>query len=252
MNRPAAIPPEYEILGELGRGTSGIVYKARYKPVNRIIIFAIKILSPESRTDREASLRFLREAQVLVRLTSERRPIRGIPSLYIVSRYQGVPYHGREYVEGTTLEQRVMNGTIRLGEGLAVVIGVARTIHEIHGRGFVHRNLHPSNILIANDGTPRLIGFGRVGLRPGVVERFDGIAVCPPDVDVEQLGRMLTWLCAGVIDRGKEAIHPPGLEVICQRCSAAHSAGNYFSAAMLADELVNLLNDRHTSHRPLS
>ena len=240
MDQPAYSPPGYEFLGELGHGPSGIVYKARHTGLKRVV--AIKTLALSSPIDRDAEARFMFEARVLAMLTSE--SFRGIPRLCDVHRHQGHRYQVREYVEGTTLNQRVIVRTVSFPEGVGVLARIARTIHEVHEYGLVHRNLHPSNILISGDGTPYLIGFGRVGVIPGFLghyKPYGGIDVSPADVDVELLAQMFTWLLEAATDL------PFDLESIRQRWSAVARTGRHVTATILADALDDLLKDGHAS-----
>jgi serine/threonine protein kinase len=130
------------------------------------------------------------------------------------------------------LERRVASGKIGFKEVLAALALVARTVNMVHQFGLVHRNLCPSNVLIAEDGTPALIGFGCVGVNAGVAESDEGIVACTTDVDLEQFGRMLIWLRAEI----KQPL-PRGMNAICQRYSTARLPGSPLSAAVLADEL---------------
>ncbi|MGO9107962.1 MAG: protein kinase domain-containing protein [Thermoguttaceae bacterium] len=232
MDNLAYIPAEYEILGEAGRGTSGIVYKALDKQLSRIIALKIPLAA--------RSAAFLFECRVLAGLTLG-SPI-GIPKLHAVNEYRGRPYYLREFVEGSTLEHRVTSGTICFKQALVVLANVARTINVVHQWCLVHRNLYPSNVLISDDGTPALIGFGHVGVSPGRQRPREPVVVCTADVDLEQLGRMLIWLCAEV-----KQTAPLGLTAICQRYSAARLPGNSVNAAMLADELDRISREANTA-----
>ena len=232
LDQAASIPPEYEPLGEAGRGTSGIVYKARHKRLNRIIALKIPLAA--------RSAAFLFECRVLAGLTQGSSI--GIPKLHEVSEYRGRPYYIREFVEGSTLEHHVTSGTIGFKQALAVLANVARTIKTVHEWGLVHRNLCPANVLISDDGTPALIGFGRVGISPGSERPREPVVVCTTDVDLEQLGRMLNWL------RGEiKQTAPLGLTEICQRDLAARLPGSSVSAAMLADELDSISREANTA-----
>jgi serine/threonine protein kinase len=107
----------------------------------------------------------------------------------------GRPYSVRELVDGSTLEQRALEGTLDLRAALSVVAEVARVVQWVHGQGFAHRNLSAANVLLARNGTPWLIGFGRVGLLAGSRMLPAGAPVTPAEVDVRGLRELLRWLC---------------------------------------------------------
>ncbi|HEX5102601.1 MAG TPA: hypothetical protein VFV87_02240, partial [Pirellulaceae bacterium] len=122
--------------------------------------------------------------------------------------HSGRPFYIREFVEGTTLLDLGAKGMINLTSAIGDLIDVANVVERVHGLGLVHRNLSPENVLIARDGMPWLIGFGRVrrlqDLRLSNAEPPFGAII---DVDVRGLQRLLKWIC--------QAIHdpiPPGLE----------------------------------------
>ena len=222
----------YEIVGELGRGTTGTVYEARPKALNRRVALKVPALSPDAERQAKAQ-RFLRECQVLARLTSG--PGCRIPRLLVVAECpEGRPYSVRELVEGSTLELRVAEGSIDLRAGLAVVIEVVRVVEWVHGQGFAHRNLSPENVLVGRDGSVWLIGFSRVGLLAGSHVTSAG-AGTPAEVDARNLQDLVRWLFVAL----RQPL-PAGLE------SAA--AGSFVSAgavgAAVASHLRSLPADQ--------
>ena len=107
MDRLAVGSPEFEILAELGRGTTGVVYKARQNTVNQVVALKLPRVESPSETPIRRD-RFLREAQVLAHLTGD--PDSDIPTLYAFGMHDEQPYFVREFVEGRTLEQLVTAG----------------------------------------------------------------------------------------------------------------------------------------------
>jgi serine/threonine-protein kinase len=191
MDPLAPVSPEYEILAELGRGTTGVVYKVRDGRLNQIVALKMPLVeSPSDRSVRHA--RFLREARVLASLNTDHDP--DFPTIYGIGVYEGQPYLVRELVEGSTLEQLVTTGALGVREGVGVLAAMARAVQRLHGRGIAHRNLHPSNVLVAARGTPRLIGFGRVGLLAESDKLPSGASGTPAETDVRALQEILTWL----------------------------------------------------------
>jgi serine/threonine-protein kinase len=174
--------PGLEVLAELGRGASGIVYKAKELRIGRVV--AIKALL---RADsREAWEQFLREARVLGALTKSPDP--AIPSIYAIAKSQGQPFHIREFVDGDTLEHRVTAGTIDVRSALRSLSVVASAVARVHELGLAHGNLYPSNVLVAADGTTKLIGFGRISARQQL----------PGTCDVDSLRELVRWLCSSL------------------------------------------------------
>lgn len=172
--------PGFEVLADLGRGTSGIAYKAKDLQIGQIV--AIKKLLHANR--REAREQFLREARALAALSRNPDPV--VPSIHMVGESYGQPFHVREFIDGDTLEYRVTAGTIDLRSALQSLEVVASAVARIHELGLAHGNLHPSNVLITTDGTTKLIGFGRVSTRQTL----------PGCDDVASLRKLAGWLCS--------------------------------------------------------
>lgn len=178
--------PDLKIVAEVGRGTTGVVYRAQDLRVRREV--ALKVLLPDPTTDWYVRAhRFLREAQVMASLEDP-----NIPAVYSVGEDHGRPYLTREFVEGVTLEDAVLTGSITVSAGINIVARLAGAVIRLHERGLVHRNLRPQNVLIARDGTPKLIGFSRVGVAdaPAAPGMPDNV----PETDVRALQGILAWL----------------------------------------------------------
>jgi serine/threonine protein kinase len=200
----------YELLLELGRGTTGVVYKAREDILNRVVALKMPLLASPSEAQVRVA-RFHREARVLARLTSTPDP--NFPELHLVGEYQGQPFYVREFVEGNTLEQMARAGSLTLRQGITVLAAVARAIARIHAQGIAHRNLHPANVLIAVDGTPKLIGFGQVGFLAGSDMLPPGESGASAEVEVRWLQELLRWLCVALqqpVPAGLEWVMAPG------------------------------------------
>jgi serine/threonine-protein kinase len=118
--------PGLKILAEVGRGTTGVVYRAQDLQINRVVALKVLLLGPAA--ERQVrSARFLREARVVACLM----PHANIPAAYAVMEKQGQPYYIREFVEGATLKDRVDARTIRESEGIQVLSGLpVETLHS--------------------------------------------------------------------------------------------------------------------------
>lgn len=191
MDQPVSVPINFEILAELGRGTTGIVCKARDTVLHRIV--AIKTLPSDAGTSGSTARGyFQREAQVLASLTSMPDP--NIPSLHLVGEFQNHPFYVREFIEGNTFEDLATTKALTVRSGSAILAAIARAVQRVHDRGFAHRNLHPSNILVGADLTPKLIGFGSAGPLVGSDRLPPGMSGVPVEVDVQALKELVGWL----------------------------------------------------------
>jgi eukaryotic-like serine/threonine-protein kinase len=212
------------MLAELGRGTTGVVYKARCRALNRVVALKMPLLgSPAQATVR--CIRFRREAQALARLTWDPDP--DFPTLHEVGEHGSQPYLVREFVEGSTLEELVAAGALKLRQGIGILAAVAGAVQRVHDRGIAHRNLHAANVLVGRDGAPKLIGFGHVELLEGSDMLPPGGSGVPADLDVQDLQELLGWLA--------EALGEP----LPQRLEAIRQDDSVDSAASFAEALRN-------------
>jgi eukaryotic-like serine/threonine-protein kinase len=136
---PAAVGP-YEVLGVLGRGGMGVVYRARDTRLGRIV--ALKMLRAAGE-DRE---RLLLEGRSVARL---RHP--NIVPVYEVGEYDGRPFLALEYVEGGSLADYLAAHRPTPAEAAKLIELVAAAVHTAHEAGIVHRDLKPGNILLTGD-----------------------------------------------------------------------------------------------------
>jgi serine/threonine-protein kinase len=143
----------YEILGHLGAGGMGEVYRATDTVLKRQI--ALKVLPPEVVNDPERGARFQREAEVLASLNHP-----NIAHLYGLERSGGTLALVMELVEGPTLAHRIAQGAIPIDEALPIAKQIAEALEAAHEQGIIHRDLKPSNIKVREDGTVKVLDFG--------------------------------------------------------------------------------------------
>lgn len=149
----------YEILGELGRGAMGIVYKARDPQIDRVVaVKTVPLRGQEPDAETEYRLRFLNEAQAAGRLHHP-----GIVAVFDVgeeSEHRD-PYIVLEYVPGEALN-RVLKREKKLALATALLFAaeVAEALDYAHSQGVIHRDIKPGNILITPDGHPKIADFG--------------------------------------------------------------------------------------------
>jgi eukaryotic-like serine/threonine-protein kinase len=153
----------YKILGELGRGGMGVVYKARDQKLRREV--ALKILPEKDLGDPQTKLRFIQEAQSAAAL---KHP--NIAVVYEIDEADGVTFIAMELIEGRRLRDLVQDGSLTLERSLRIAAEIAEGLSHAHKRGIVHRDLKPNNILITDEGHPKIIDFGLAKLMEPLTE----------------------------------------------------------------------------------
>jgi serine/threonine protein kinase/tetratricopeptide (TPR) repeat protein len=132
----------YEILGEIGRGGMGVVFKARHLGLNRVV--ALKMLSTARFASVDAHKRFHQEAQAIARLDHP-----NIIHIYDVGATPDGPYFSLEYVETGSLAKRLEGTPQGARDSARLVEQLARAVQAAHQRGILHRDLKPGNVLLA-------------------------------------------------------------------------------------------------------
>ena len=132
----------YEIIGEVGRGGMGVVYKARQVNLNRVV--ALKVILSGAYAGEHERSRFRREVEAAARLDHPH-----IVGVYEVGEQDGRPFCAMEFVGGGTLADRLTGTPWTAPSAAGLLAIVARAAHHAHERGIVHRDLKPANILIA-------------------------------------------------------------------------------------------------------
>jgi len=145
--------PGLEIGRELGRGLTGIVWRARDASGRAL---AIKVLNHEWAEHHEMRERFLREARAASAVT---HPCVVAP-LALGTLDDGRPYLVMELVDGPTLEEVLALGPLPEARAAAIAADLASALADVHHTGVVHRDVKPGNVKIARDGRPRLLDFG--------------------------------------------------------------------------------------------
>jgi serine/threonine protein kinase len=143
----------FELLGILGHGAFGTVFKARDPELDRTI--AVKVPRTGNLAGPQGLDRFLREARSAAQL---RHP--SIVSIHEVGQESGVPYLVSDLVQGVTLTDLLSARRPGFREAAELVAAVADALHYAHQHGVVHRDVKPSNIMIGDDGTPHVMDFG--------------------------------------------------------------------------------------------
>jgi len=269
----------YEILEEIGRGGMGVIYRARQQHSRRIV--AVKRILAHQVNSHETLVRFRREAEAVASLDHT-----NILPIYEVSESeQGLPYFSMKYAMGGSLRAALPTLRAKPREGVRLMAKVARAIAYAHGKGVLHRDLQPGNILLDENGEPMVSDFGLAKWldqtsdltrtletlgTPGYIAPEQ--TECPADkltcaADVYSLGAILFYLLTGrppfvgpnvlhVIHQAAATAAPRlrslapsldrDLETIVARCLESDPNARYQSAGTLADDLEHWLR-----HEPI-
>jgi serine/threonine protein kinase len=169
-DRVGEVVGPYLLLGLIGEGGMGVVYRAAHTLVDRVV--ALKVLKPALAANRRAVQRFLQEAQAGVRLRHD-----NIVTVYDVGRNGDEVYVAMALVEGESLARHVArHGPMPPALALAVAERVARALAYAHARGVVHRDIKPGNILFRPPREVTLLDMGLARL----LEAEDGTTAAPP------------------------------------------------------------------------
>lgn len=143
----------YRIIEQLGQGGMATVFKAYHAALDRYV--AIKALHPAFKEDNNFLARFQREARVVAKLDHP-----NIVPIFDFSEHEGRPYLVMKYIEGETLKARLARKQLSIPEIKGVVDAVGAALTYAHHQGVLHRDVKPSNVLLARDGQIYLADFG--------------------------------------------------------------------------------------------
>src|ERR1700680_2219546 len=144
---------QYEILGIIGQGGMGEVYRAKDTTLKRDV--ALKALPSVFLRDPERLARFQREAEVLASLDHP-----NIGPIYGMVESEGVRSLVLALIEGPTLEDRLAAGPLPQEEAIAIARQIADSLEYAHDRGVIHRDLKPANVKITPEGGVKVLDFG--------------------------------------------------------------------------------------------
>ncbi len=146
--------PGYEIIDRLGKGSMGMVYKARQTSVDRIV--AVKVLLDALASNKEFIKRFEREAKIAAKLSHN-----NIVNAIDAGEVDGHHYFVMEFVEGKTIKDELDGGLIYdEKEASRIVLAVAEALKHAHQRGLIHRDIKPENIIVTKEGGVKLADLG--------------------------------------------------------------------------------------------
>ncbi len=285
---PTTVPlalGDYELLEEIGRGGTGVVYRARQRGLGRLV--ALKVIPAGPLADPAAVSRFRAEARAAAALHHPH-----VVRVHEVAEDGEHAFFSMDLVEGRSLAERVREtGPLAPKDAAALVAKVASGLQHAHDRGLLHRDIKPANILLDAAEEPRVADFGlatplagRAGTgltlthhtvgTPGYLAPEQAVGHEPASVrtDVYGLGgtlyfaltgraplsaRSVTAFLADVQHREPPAPRlldpslPRDLETICLKCLEKSPARRYATAADVAADLGRFLADEPISARPL-
>jgi len=143
----------HEILGVIGRGGMGVVYRARQLRLNRLV--ALKLLRAGHVARQDEIDRFRLEAEAAARFQHP-----NIVQIFDVGEHEGNLFCILEFVEGGTLAEKIGGKPLPPREAAEIAAILARAIDAAHKRGILHRDLKPANVLLTEDGRPKIADFG--------------------------------------------------------------------------------------------
>jgi tetratricopeptide (TPR) repeat protein len=272
----------YRILGVLGRGGMGLVYKAEQLGLKRIV--ALKMILAGGHAGAEQLARFRAEAEAIARL---RHP--NIVQVYEVGEQDGLPFFSLEYVEGGSLDKHLGTTPKAPHQAADLIETLARAVQAAHERGVIHRDLKPANVLLGTDGTPKVTDFGLAKRLDEAGQTEEGAVMgtpaymapeqalgqlghIGPATDVYALGVIFYQMLTGrppfqagstldtlqlvifeepVPPRRLQPKVPRDLETICLKCLQKSTRRRYTSALDLAEDLRRFRDHEPIRARPI-
>ncbi|MCS5582606.1 MAG: serine/threonine-protein kinase, partial [Pseudomonadales bacterium] len=276
--------PGYDLLGELGRGGMGVVYKARDQKLKRIV--ALKMILSGAHASDEDMQRFQTEAEAVARLQHP-----NIVQIYEVGEHEGKPYIALEFADSGSLDKVLTGKPQNAEESAQLIETLARAIEVAHQQAIIHRDLKPANILLTEEGEPKITDFGLAKrmdedsnqTKSGAVmgtpsymapeQAASKAETLGPAADTYALGAVLYHMLAGrppfqaetQLDTLMQVIEdeplplrrlvssvPVDLETICLKCLQKDIHRRYERAEELAEDLRRFLAGEPIQARPVS
>jgi len=184
----------YRVLGKLGAGGMGEVYRARDERIGREV--AIKVLRSSFSADPDRLRRFEQEARAAGALNHP-----NILTLHDVGRHDRMPYLVSELLEGETLRARLERGALPRRKAVETAVSITDGLAAAHAKGIVHRDLKPENVFVTSDGRVKVLDFGLAKLRgpsaPSTDSAVATAAMTEPGVVLGTAGYMSPEQAAG-------------------------------------------------------
>ncbi|HEX7054441.1 MAG TPA: serine/threonine-protein kinase [Burkholderiales bacterium] len=165
----------YRILGELGRGAMGIVYKAEDPNLDRVVALKTVIVDPNAEGADEYRKRFILEAKAAGKLNHPH-----IVTTFDCGEHDGLAYLAMELIEGTDLRSRLKSEPLPAAEAVEIARQVAEGLAYAHERGVVHRDIKPGNIMLNARGQAKIMDFGLARMRAADHKTSTGMVLGTP------------------------------------------------------------------------
>jgi Tol biopolymer transport system component len=240
-------PSRYRLLGLIGTGGMGVVYRAEDTLLGRAV--ALKFLPPMLAPNHQAKARFLNEARAASALDHP-----NLCTVYEVGETaEGQLFLAMAFYEGETLKQRLERGPLALAEALRIATQVARGLVKAHDYGIVHRDIKPANLMLTPDGIVKILDFGLARLPDQTLS--GPLFGTPGYMSPEQArfgavdGRSDIWSLGAVL-REMLPDAPPEVEALLSRMLAEEPADRYPDAGALLDDLSALERAAAADPRP--
>jgi len=205
-NPSAGIPARYQILGQIGTGGMGIVYKVRDSETGEVV--ALKVLKPGIASDPEMQQNLRKEVCLARKVTHK-----NVCRIHEFNRSNGTACLSMEFVEGENLLSKLRRvGPLSLEESLNIGRQICAGLAEAHAQGIVHRDLKPANIMLDGSGVVKIMDFGIARVSQGNTQMTGTISGTPaymapeqvqfkstgPRADIYALGLLLYEMVTGV------------------------------------------------------
>ena len=171
---------KYRVVGTIGKGAMGEVYKAKDPLLNRYV--AIKTIAPALAADPDFRRRFQREAQSAAQLNHT-----NIVTVFDFGEEDGLTYMAMELLEGRDLKDAVRSRDLRLGEKLSVMEQICDGLAFAHAKGVVHRDIKPGNIHLQPNGQVKILDFGLARLGESDMTKTGTVMGTPHYMSPEQV-----------------------------------------------------------------
>jgi dipeptidyl aminopeptidase/acylaminoacyl peptidase len=165
----------YTVIGPLGSGGMGEVYRARDDRLGRDV--ALKVLRPDGAADPERLRRFEQEARAAGSLNHPQ-----LLTVFDTGVHEGAPFLVFELLEGETLRERLAQGPLAPRRAVELTAGIADGLAAAHEKAIVHRDLKPENVFLTKDGRPKILDFGLAKLRADLDHAADSNLATPSGV----------------------------------------------------------------------
>ena len=165
----------YRILGELGRGAMGVVYRAEDPVLDRQLAIKTVFMPADDADRKEYEARFTQEARAAGKLGHP-----GIVTIYDVGHEGGMVYMAMELLEGVDLGTQAAERRFSVTEAVGIVERVADALSFAHDRGVVHRDIKPPNIMLVGGGRVKIMDFGIARMRSSDLKTQTGLMMGTP------------------------------------------------------------------------